>query len=732
MKRSLLLRTVDYGNFTYADAGVANFAVNISGAVTPPTASEGKITDLDYSTGYSISPISGAFYPLVSESTARSVDVDVKAPTFPRYDNCGQIVEGTENTNQPAAPIFIYNDANVFGFAVNASGSVTPPTASLGTITTESYSPGYLTGSYPPVTSSIVRSVDLDIKVPQYYYNQFTEVSGSETAIQTPPGLAGVWTNKGTTNDKTDDSAGAGTNTAALKWGGNFLTGPGANGTTCTEEYNGTSWSSGGAFSRNIKDHAGTGTQNAGLSLGGRYSPAEYNCTDHYNGSSWSVESNFPQTSIDNATMAGTQNAAIAGFGVTTGPSLTSYEYNGTSWSAGANINAYRVQPNSGGTQNATIVGGGFDPSDASCCTEFYNGTSWSVGTASPTAVRGGGGGGQNAYIQYNGACSTPSVFGSSVEWNGTSWFTGGSMNNRVRNISSYSKAGTSAVGALSFAGEGQSPSSCYCTYVEEYNTAASYTWSSGPTSPLTVTQGGGTTAGTQAAFLMAGGTPTLTNGTEFNGASWSSIASLPTGHRNTAGSGTVSAALIFGGFPAPTGYTYEYNGASWSSRGLLIDATNDHSGAGVVNATIKVGGSGPTAQNCTEEFNGSTWSTGGTLNYCQQDGATTGTSNSALTFGGGCANVGSVCTSLYDGVSWSSVNSMNQARDEHVGFGTSNSAIAAGDSAGGNQCSTELWNGTSWSTVNPSLQKISNRQAGGASSMGIVSSGANTQFYNT
>ena len=66
--------------------------------------------------------------------------------------------------------------------------------------------------------------------------------------------------------------AGAGTNTAALAFGGT----PGG---ACTEAYNGTSWSAVGALSTTRYDSGGAGTSTAALVFGG--SPT-VTCTEAY------------------------------------------------------------------------------------------------------------------------------------------------------------------------------------------------------------------------------------------------------------------------------------------------------------------------------------------------------------------------------------------------------------------------------------------------------------------
>ena len=72
--------------------------------------------------------------------------------------------------------------------------------------------------------------------------------------------------------------AGAGTNTAALAFGGATPTI-----VACTESYNGTSWSAGGAMITARCVLAGAGTNTAALAFGGKYGGGAVTCTESYN-----------------------------------------------------------------------------------------------------------------------------------------------------------------------------------------------------------------------------------------------------------------------------------------------------------------------------------------------------------------------------------------------------------------------------------------------------------------
>ena len=77
-------------------------------------------------------------------------------------------------------------------------------------------------------------------------------------------GAAGAtWSSGGDLPAAQSDLAGAGTQTAALAWGGENTP------RQVTAEYNGTAWTAGGSFPTAIVIQAGFGTQTAAISAGG-------------------------------------------------------------------------------------------------------------------------------------------------------------------------------------------------------------------------------------------------------------------------------------------------------------------------------------------------------------------------------------------------------------------------------------------------------------------------------
>jgi hypothetical protein len=104
--------------------------------------------------------------------------------------------------------------------------------------------------------------------------------------------------------------AGAGTNTAALAFGG--FPGP----LSCVESYNGSTWTAGGALGTARYCFTGAGASNtAALAFGGN-SPNGA-CTESYNGTSWTAGGAMA-TARRGLAGAGTNTAALAFGGFST------------------------------------------------------------------------------------------------------------------------------------------------------------------------------------------------------------------------------------------------------------------------------------------------------------------------------------------------------------------------------------------------------------------------------
>ena len=123
---------------------------------------------------------------------------------------------------------------------------------------------------------------------------------------------------------------------------------------TKTEEYDGSSWTTGGNMGSVGYSIAGAGTQTAGLRFGGSISDpsTSLNISEEYDGSSWTSGETAPY-SQRGAGGSGTQTAAIFHGGKP--PTVaTAVTYDGTNWAAVANLATARDDH---GTTNAAAGG---------------------------------------------------------------------------------------------------------------------------------------------------------------------------------------------------------------------------------------------------------------------------------------------------------------------------------------------------------------------------------------
>jgi hypothetical protein len=215
---------------------------------------------------------------------------------------------------------------------------------------------------------------------------------------------------------------GVGTQTSALAAGG--YTVPGFSSTNSSQEYDGSAWTSGGTLSTpRGTGMQGAGTQTAALMMGGvivsnpPLSIVGTLVSEEYDGTSWTSGGNMNQTR-DAGT--GTSQTAALAFGGDSNGSLTE-EYDGTSWTAGGNLNTGRGRSASAGSQTAGLDMGGGPSASFQISTELYDGTSWSVGATIPVGTyQGFGCGTQTSAIMFGGEGSLGA---------GSQEFTGGPVN---------------------------------------------------------------------------------------------------------------------------------------------------------------------------------------------------------------------------------------------------------------------------------------------------------------
>ena len=431
---------------------------------------------------------------------------------------------------------------------------------------------------------------------------------------------------------------GAGTQTAALAFGGQS---PGSPAVDSTEEFGGTSWTSGGALNTAKNSSAGAGTQTAAFKV---------HTTTHeqYNGSSWTET-----TEINNSRSvfagAGTTTASLVFGGENPSTQLANTEsWNGTAWTEVADLSSAQYF-NSGAGSNTSALSFALDTPSPTATEE------WSFPSA-PVV--------QLGQVWFNTASST--LKGHAQQGTGT-WSSGGDMNNG-REQGGYFGSQNSGVAA----GGGVN------AYVEEYDGSS---WTEVTNIPANGAAAGGTGPQTAGIIYGWGHAPTggnTNNTTSYNGTSWTEVGDLNSG-RNVGGSsgGSQTSAMYIGGSPA-SALTEVWDGSSWTEVGDLNDSRYYAKGGGTTTATIVAGGTGgspPTNPTQSESWDGTSWTETNELNTGR--GYLTGGGdnyNSIIVFGGGPQPGGVYdLTETWNGSSWSEEADMATASE--TSFGTTQGA---------------------------------------------------------
>ena len=513
-----------------------------------------------------------------------------------------------------------------------------------------------------------------------------------------------AWTDGGSLNTGRFVLKGAGTQTAALGFGG--YVDPGGF-TTATEEYDGSSWTAGGALPSSRSNMGGGGTQTAALSVGGGGPVSPGNNTEEYNGSSWTAGGAYP-VALQDVGIAGPQTAALAAGGISgppTGGKTIVANYDGSSWTVvSGTIPNGQNRAAMAGTQTHAVLFGG-----------------------NTTAVN----------APPNGQVTTDSN-----EWDGSTFFTTASMTT-ARQTYGGAGTGTSAIG---FNGD-KNPGNSNNT--EEYTSAITQVgagvWSSGGN--LSTARGSfNFSYGTQTASLATGGerTPGGTMGTEveeYGGTSWTSGGAIPTATGGMGGGGTQTAAIMMGGnTPGDNrvATNYNYDGSSWTANPNMPQVSGATRGFGTQTAAICIGGMqnpGNTYHKKTMEWNGSSWSDGGDypVNNTPNQGVINlmgfGTQTAALCAGGGHGNgAGSnnrLNTNSYDGSSWSAENDLGSLALFGGAFGTQGGGIISGYAPPPvGLTTTQRWDGNGWTTTTSNSVGSQGKGAGGDLSSGLIIGG--------
>ena len=228
--------------------------------------------------------------------------------------------------------------------------------------------------------------------------------------------------------------------------------------------------------------------------------------------------------------------------------------------------------------------------------------------------------------------------------------------------------------------------------------------------------------AGTQTANVIMGGQapPNTSNVEEYNGSSWSEVNNMPYTAGNLGGTGTQTAALVFGGY-YNIRTTAEYDGTNWTNTGQLGTGREIMTGgAGIQTAALAIGGyvREPGAVNKVESYNGTSWSDGPNLNVALYGRNGIGIDSAALASGGQTSSQ-SNAVEEYNGSAWSNVNTRPYAAGSAMGSGTQTAALNYGGNPSSLLTTTASYDGTNWAAA---AAMANGRSMGGGSPSGTSS----------
>ena len=274
----------------------------------------------------------------------------------------------------------------------------------------------------------------------QVYYN-----SGSNAfKVTEQPIPGGTWASSGALNTGRGNAGSAGTQTAALFFGGDApaLT---PETVTKTEKYDGTSWTevSGLNVARSQQFFSNQGTQTAALSATGNPVATK---VESWNGASW-TESTALNTGRRNGASFGTEAAMLGTGGYNTAYQTLAEEWNGSSWTEVANCPDPKfISRGGGGTTTAGIIAGSYPNGDVDS-SQLWNGSAWTNGPNINTGRSGiaFSATSQSSALAHGGGVGAPQAASALTEfYNGTSW---SELNDMAQGSQSGGGAGNSVAG---------------------------------------------------------------------------------------------------------------------------------------------------------------------------------------------------------------------------------------------------------------------------------------------
>ena len=246
------------------------------------------------------------------------------------------------------------------------------------------------------------------------------------------------WTETTDLNEARDSQGGtgAGGSTSALSIGG-VPPGGQPNGTASVEEFAGNQpiggWSTGNSMNTARSDLGGAGTQTAALAFGGYTTTAVAN-TESYDGTSWTEVNDLNTARDSNSSSRGSYSSTLYFMQDNPSTSGINESWNGTSWTEVTALNTARRQGGGLGADNesALAIGGTSSPPTGVAICELWGGSSWTeVGDLNNQGIGIGGAGIVTAGLAVGRRrLASPATWtGKTESWNGTSWTETGDLN---------------------------------------------------------------------------------------------------------------------------------------------------------------------------------------------------------------------------------------------------------------------------------------------------------------
>ena len=573
-------------------------------------------------------------------------------------------------------------------------------------------------------------------------------------------GVAGAsWASGGSLNTARGELAGAGTQTAALMFGGADAS---SNKETETESYNGSAYTEVADLNtgRNLLGSSGT-TNTASLAFGGDVGGGSTTAnTESWNGSSWTEVNNL-NSSREAPAGFGSSTAALASGGKISSATGATEQWDGTSWTEVNDLNTARRIMDGAGSYTDGLVFGGWNDSSQVGNTETWDGSSWTEVNDLNTArynFQAAGGTDSTTALCVGGYTSTRVA--NTESWDGSSWTevndlstarsgagVGGSMTAAVASggsvppLTTITEEFTAAPVTAAILTEGSVFLSGGTT-LKGFGKAAGIpatTWASGGNMNVPTHARGG--AGTsESAAIAVGANPSPKAQTEiYNGSTWTEVNDLNTGRQYIAAFGTTTAAIGAGGSPG-SGYSAlveSWNGSSWTEVNDLNTPRGYFAGSGKQTSGIVMGGEPASHDTKVEVWDGNSWTEVSEVNTGVRQFARAGHtgSNDALKAGGYTGTAPTADTEIWNGTSWTEVNNLNSSRYACYGDGaTSGQSLAYGGTPSPTASLCESWNGTSWTEVNDLSTARANNSGNGTSvsqlCYGGDPGGANTEEF--